>query len=63
MLLKVGDRVRCLVEGRRYGQVGVVLNIADGSVFVDFDGQHQNKQSRYAVFYMPIVQLERVQDA
>lgn len=60
MLLRVGDKVRCLVEGRRYGQIGVVVNIVDGVVFVDFDGQNVTKQSRYAVFYVPIVELERV---
>lgn len=63
MLLRIGDKVRCLVDGRRYGQIGTVQNIVEGAVFVDFDGQHQTKQSRYAVFYVPIVELERVQDA
>lgn len=63
MLLRVGDKVRCLVDGPRYGQVGTVQNIVDGVVFVDFDRQNQTKQTRYAVFYVPIVELERVQDA
>lgn len=61
-MLQVGDKVRCLVEGRRYGQVGIVVNIVGGAVFVDFDGQNVTKQSRYAVFYVPIVELERVQE-
>lgn len=62
-MLQVGDKVRCLVDGRRYGQIGIVSEVLDGAVFVDFDGQNVTKQSRYAVFYVPIVELELVQDA